>query len=99
MANMSPRKASILSHAERLAPRRAAFRRRAAFFHEEDLRYLEFLIPGGLRVLEIGCGTGDLLAALKPRYGVGIDFSPAMIAEAKALYPALEFRAGDIEDR
>jgi SAM-dependent methyltransferase len=99
MAHMSPRKAAILSHAERLAPRRAAFRRRAAFFHEEDQRYLEFLIPGGLRVLEIGCGTGDLLAALNPRYGVGIDFSQAMIAEAKTLYPALEFRAGDIEDR
>src|SRR6185437_5425674 len=98
MANMSPRKATVLSHAERQAPRRAAFRRRAAFFHEEDLRYLKFLIPEGLRVLEVGCGTGDVLAALQPRHGVGVDFSPAMIAEANALHPGLEFRTGDIED-
>ena len=47
-------------------------------------RYLEsiyrYLIPSGLRVLEIGCGKGDLLASVGPEYGVGIDFSKEMIA-------------------
>jgi SAM-dependent methyltransferase len=98
MQNISPRKRAILDRSERIAPRRQSFRRKAAFFHAEDLRYLKFLIPEGLRVLEIGCGTGDVLAALKPSYGVGLDFSPAMIAQAKRLHAELEFRMGDIED-
>jgi hypothetical protein len=46
--------------------------KRAAFFHSEDLLYLRFVIPEGLRVLELGCGTGHLLAALKPSFGLGV---------------------------
>ncbi len=94
----SARKDAILATSERLAQSREAFRRRASFFHAEDLRYLRFLIPEGLRVLEIGCGTGDVLAGLKPSQGLGIDFSPAMVAEARRQYPDFDFRVGDIED-
>ncbi|AXK83781.1 glycosyltransferase [Pseudolabrys taiwanensis] len=95
----SARKDQFRATYDRLAPQRRAQRARAPFFHEEDLRYLRFLIPEGLRVLELGCGTGDVLAALKPAYGVGVDFSPAMVAEARRLHPALDFRVGDMEDR
>ncbi len=96
--NLSSRKLAILESANRIASERQGYRRRAAFFHSEDLRYLRFLIPDGLRVLEIGCGTGDTLAGLKPAYGLGIDFSPKMIAEANRIHPELDFRVGDAED-
>ena len=95
---LSPRKAAILANSEQLAPRRQQFRQRAAFYHEEDLRYLRFLIPPGLRVLELGCGTGDVLAGLQPSFGLGVDISPAMIDQAKRLHPDLEFKVGDVED-
>lgn len=98
MSTVSPRKAAILAAFEANAAERQMFRRRAAFFHEEDLRYLRFLIPPGLRILELGCGTGDVLAGLKPSYGLGVDFSPAMIAQARRLHGGLEFRVGDVED-
>ena len=49
-------------------------------------------------MLELGCGRGDLLAALEPSYGVGVDFSPATIATAKASHPDLHFVLGDAED-
>jgi SAM-dependent methyltransferase len=98
MPDPSARKAAILSAAEQLAPDRWRVRRQSRFFHEEDLRYLRFLIPKGLRVLEIGCGTGDVLDGLEPSYGLGVDFSPAMIAAARRQHPHLEFRVGDIED-
>jgi SAM-dependent methyltransferase len=98
MQNASPRKADILANSERAAAHREEFWKRAAFFHEEDLRFLRFLIPEGLRVLELGCGTGNVLAGLKPSYGLGIDFSTAMIVQAKRLHPNMHFQVGDIED-
>ena len=95
---LSLRKTAILANSEQLASRRQRFRERAAFYHEEELRYLRFLIPPGQRVLEIGCGTGDVLAGLEPSFGLGVDFSPAMIDQAKRLHPDLQFKVGDVED-
>ena len=60
--------------------------------------YMKFLVPKGARVLDLGCGTGDLLAELEPSYGVGVDLSPAMIEQAKRLYPDHTFLVGDVED-
>src|SRR5689334_4919844 len=94
----SPRKQAIKALSDRQAPERAYWLKRGEFFHREDLLYLKFLIPEGARVLELGCGTGDLLAELKPSFGVGVDFSDAMIAEAKKAHPDLTFVSGDIED-
>src|SRR5262249_1405094 len=95
---MSARKQDIRRLADASAPERRKWLARAVFFHGEDLLYLEFLIPEGARVLELGCGAGDLLAALKPSFGVGVDFSAGMIAEARKAHPALTFVLGDIED-
>lgn len=55
-------------------------------------------IPEGARVLEVGCGRGDLLAALKPSIGVGIDYAPAMVAQAQARYPDLVFHVADAHE-
>ncbi|WP_458761241.1 glycosyltransferase [Afipia sp. TerB] len=93
----SSRKATILQHSEKYASVRADWREKAAFFHREDEAYLRFLIPKHSRVLEIGCGIGDTLAALEPSYGVGVDFSPAMIEEARKRHPDLTFHVGDAE--
>jgi SAM-dependent methyltransferase len=95
---MSARKQEVRRLADASAPERRKWLERAAFFHDEDLLYLKFLIPAGARVLELGCGTGDLLAALAPAFGAGVDFSEGMIAQARQAYPDLEFFVGDIED-
>ncbi len=68
------------------------------YFHLEDEKYLSNLIPEGSDILDLGCGTGDLLASLKPARGVGIDFSSNMISIAKNKFPQLEFHVADIED-
>src|SRR5262249_24404136 len=95
---MSARKRHIRDLADASAPERRSWLARGAFFHAEDLLYLKFLIPEGARVLELGCGTGDLLAALRPSFGVGVDFSEAMVAQARKAHPDLTFLIGDVED-
>ncbi len=57
-----------------------------------------FLIPEGQTVLELGCGQGDLLATLKPSYGVGVDFSEIMIQNAKQKHPNLHFILADASE-
>jgi SAM-dependent methyltransferase len=93
----SARKQRTLDLAERTAHDRELWIERHRFFFEEDWRYLRFLVPEGKRVLDLGCGSGALLNELKPAYGVGVDFSRAMIERAKASYPDLTFVHGDVE--
>jgi SAM-dependent methyltransferase len=69
-----------------------------AAYREDDRKFMRFLIPPGKRVLELGCGRGDLLAALEPSYGVGVDFGAKTITRANELHPGLHFVLGDAED-
>jgi ubiquinone/menaquinone biosynthesis C-methylase UbiE len=55
-------------------------------------------VPSGQRVLEVGCATGELLAAVAPAHGVGIDFSPLMVTEARRRHPELTFHVADAHD-
>ena len=96
-ATLSVHKEEVRRHADASAAERAKWRRRASFFHSEDLHFLKFLIPEGARVLELGCSTGELLAALKPSFGVGVDLSGEAIEQARRAYPGLTFVTGDIE--
>ena len=49
------------------------YRRLNKTYYQDLERIHNLLIPKDQRVLEIGCGTGDLLASLKPSYGAGIE--------------------------
>ena len=55
------------------------------------------LIPENSSILELGCGQGDLLNALKPSSGVGVDFSKPAIERAAALHAHLEFIQADAQ--
>src|SRR6266404_2543061 len=93
----SPRKRDLLDHYETNGDELDRWREFNVAYHEDDRKFMRFLIPPGKRVLELGCGRGDLLAALKPSYGVGIDFGAKAIAKARALHPELHFVLGDVE--
>lgn len=80
-----------------IAGQRDSWIAKNAFFYDSDWAYMRFLIPEGLRVLELGCGTGQLLAALKPSFGVGVDFSEKMISRARENFQDYEFHVGDAE--
>jgi len=95
----SQRKRDLLDHYEANRDELDRWREFNAAYHEDDQKFMRFLIPPGKRVLELGCGRGDLLAALKPSYGVGIDFGAETIAKANARHPELYFVLGDVEDQ
>jgi SAM-dependent methyltransferase len=73
-------------------------RRLGAFYHRLLQHYYGFLLPPGLRILELGCGHGDLLAHLKPSVGVGIDLSGEMIRIASKKYKYLSFIQADASE-
>ena len=72
--------------------------------HKRMLIYADF--PADGHVLDLGCGTGKLLKRLGKLYpeltGIGLDFSPKMIAQAKTknIYgDRLTFILGNAEDQ
>ena len=54
-------------------------------------------VKPGERILDLGCGTGDLAKQIWEHGAevIGIDSSPDMIAKAKAKYPDMDFSVAD----
>jgi SAM-dependent methyltransferase len=94
---LNARKQRVLEHADRIAAERDEWIERNRAFYDDDYRFMQFLVPKGARVLDLGCGGGHLLTTLAPSHGVGIDLSPNMIAQAKLHHPQFEFHVGDVE--
>jgi SAM-dependent methyltransferase len=68
------------------------------YYRRRLIEIFRFLVPPGGRVLELGCGEGDLLDALRPSRGLGVDFSPKTIAKARAKHPDREFVEADVHE-
>ena len=79
------------SHWDNIARKMDDSKSLGSYYHRRLEQVYRFLVPPGQKILEIGCGQGDLLASLKPRIGVGIDFSINMINRAIKRYPQLRF--------
>jgi ubiquinone/menaquinone biosynthesis C-methylase UbiE len=76
----------------------------AAAFATATGQFVEALLDAasvgaGTRVLDVACGSGVAAAEAAARGAVatGVDFSPAMLAEARAAHPVIEFVHGDAE--
>jgi trans-aconitate methyltransferase len=74
------------------------YQERYAYVFQYGEALLDVLVPqAGERILDLGCGAGQLTAAIAQRgaAALGIDASTEMIAQARANFPALDFRVGD----
>ncbi len=87
-----------IDHWDEVAQNRKSQYKAGSFYQRRLAKTYRFLIPEGSRVIELGCGTGNLLASLKPSHGVGIDFSGQMISSARAQHPELTFVETDLQD-
>jgi SAM-dependent methyltransferase len=84
-----------ISHWDRVATDSAGLRDMGDAYHQRLMRVYQLQVAPGQRVLEVGCGQGDLLAALRPAFGVGVDFSLEMIRRAALRHPKLHFVRAD----
>jgi ubiquinone/menaquinone biosynthesis C-methylase UbiE len=89
---------TLAGHFDWVAGHDARARRLQRGFHRQLLRHFRQHVPPGGRVLEWGCGAGDLLCGLEPARGLGFDLSPGMIEKACAHQKnaECEFRVGDV---
>jgi len=91
-------RAHRLRHWDYVARNLARWEAGNRFYHRRLTQVFQNLVPPGQRVIEIGCAQGDLLAALKPSYGVGVDFSAGMVACARQKHPELTFVHADAHE-
>ncbi len=73
-------------------------RNRQKAFHNQLIDLHRHHIPSGSTVIEWGCGNGELLNALDPQRGLGIDISQNMIAKANTNSGNCEYRQGDLHN-
>src|SRR5260370_16563456 len=63
---------------DRYAPERERWVARNAAYYRAIERLVAFCVPPGATVLEIGCGTGDLLSPFPPPEPMAINLSPTL---------------------
>ena len=79
---MSLFKQKIQNHYDKQAEKRIFWEKKFNYFFTQIQKYFTFNVLPDSKVLEVGCGTGELLNAVKPSYGVGLDISPKMIEKS-----------------
>jgi SAM-dependent methyltransferase len=87
-----------MAHWDAVARKRDNWRGLGFWYHRRLAQIYRFLVSPSQRVLEIGCGVGDLLSAIQPSQGVGIDFSAEMVRRARQQHPEFEFHQLDAHD-
>lgn len=74
------------------------FKKKNWYYYKNLKALYKQLISKQGSVLEIGCGTGDLISTMNARQAFGIDISPEMIKIAKQKHPKIQFEAVTVED-
>jgi ubiquinone/menaquinone biosynthesis C-methylase UbiE len=87
-----------VEHWDAVAHRRDHWQGMGRWYYRRLGELFRFVVAPGQRVLEIGCGKGDLLGLVQPSYGVGVDFSEEMLKRAYTKYPHLHFMQADAHD-
>jgi glycosyl transferase family 2/methyltransferase family protein len=68
------------------------------YYYDRIKRLLRFIVEPQSRVLELRCQTGDLLAAVEPSSGVGVEISQNLVDLAQEKHPQFRFICADPED-
>ena len=91
------RRRSRVAIYDAIAEGRARWVEQNRYYAEELCRLIGTMVLPGSRVLEVGCGLGDLLDSLPGVTGQGVDISPRMIELARERHPRLDLSVCDVE--
>lgn len=91
-------KQPLKKYFDQASVKRDRWKKRYRYYHQQIQRLMRFLVPPEASVLEVGSGTGDLIASLNPRQGLGLDLSSSMTKVAQGKYPQIRFTSGDVEN-
>lgn len=89
----------ITKHFDKLAVDYDSYKQKNAYYYKNLKKTYAELIPDAKnsKIIEIGCGTGDIIASLKPAAGMGIDISKSMIALARKKHFEIRFEVAAAE--
>src|SRR6478672_13827276 len=90
-AALEQRRERTRNHLARIAPRRESWINRNSYYYELLSRLLCFLVEPQKKVLSVRCGTGNLLAVVRPCAGKGVDICPEIVTIAQQRNPSFEF--------
>ena len=79
-------KSPVEKHFDEIASKYDLYTKKRDSHYSALKELLKVMIPAHKKVVEVGCGTGDLLFELKPEEGYGMDISSKMVEIAKAKY-------------
>jgi ubiquinone/menaquinone biosynthesis C-methylase UbiE len=85
------KKAVLKEYFNRTAETRVKYRKSKRYYWDSITDYCNFFVQSESSVLEIGCGTGELLDKINGKRKTGIDFSEKMIEEANKQFPSIDF--------
>ena len=88
---------AVKRHFDNLAQLYDYFKRKNWYYYENLKKLYRQLIPLKRFVLEVGCGTGDLISHMDSRKAVGIDISQEMINIAAQKHPKIYFEATTLQ--
>lgn len=77
---------SVKDHFDKLAPDYDYFKMKNEYYYNNLKNILKKLILSKKNIMEVGCGTGELIAFLNPKYGYGVDLSSEMIKRANSKF-------------
>lgn len=90
-AALEQRRQRTREHLAKIAPRREGWIKRNSYYYKLLGSLLRFLVEPQKQVLSVRCGTGNLLAAVEPSGGKGIDICDEIVDIARQRNPSLNF--------
>jgi len=90
-AALEQRRERTRDHLAKIAVRRESWINRNRYYYELLNRLFRFLVEPEKKVLSVRCGTGNLLAVVRPSSGKGIEICNEIVDIAKQRNPSFEF--------